>query len=184
MVDDPAAGGSKLGGDRPRTTAHRVVLDEPAHHPLQIGVNRLYTIRPLIAHRVAHRFPGTGRDSQGVEGPQARPFRFTRGLPGTGGIKGDEAIKAVNRQVVGSSPSSGASSELESAPKTVQRALIVGGTDGKIFAGVGVGSPLGPLMALGRPQPLASALASCVRDVMPSLGNRRYRCEPTVRCDR
>ena len=49
------------------------------------------------------------------------------------GTKGDEARKAVNRKVVGSSPSSGAISELESALKRHSRASTDGGTDGEIF---------------------------------------------------
>ena len=95
MVDDPAAGGSKLGGDRPRTTAHRVVLDEPAHHPLQIGVNRLYTIRPLIAHRVAHR-SGDGQGQPGSSRPAGTSLQVHEGTARDGrGSKGTRPLRLL-----------------------------------------------------------------------------------------
>jgi hypothetical protein len=56
----------------------------------------------------------------------------------------------VNRKVVGSSPSSGAISELESALKRHTRAPIDGGTDGEISAVAGVGSTVGRLMSRRR----------------------------------
>ena len=62
---------------------------------------------------------GTRGDERGVG---VGDLYYERGPGGREGTSGDAAGKAVNRKIVGSSPSSGAISELESAPKRYSEA--------------------------------------------------------------